>query len=43
MKKNEQQELYDLLGCHLFQGSAVHCQYLSAGRYVGNSGAVEYQ
>ena len=26
-----------------FQGSAVHCQYLSAGRYVGNSGAVEYQ
>ena len=36
-------QLYDLLGCHLFQGSAVHCQYLSAGRYVGNSGAVEYQ
>ena len=26
-----------------FSGSAVHCQYLSAGRYVGNSGAVEYQ
>ena len=36
-------QLYDLLGCYLFQGSAVHCQYLSAGRYVGNSGAVEYQ